>query len=83
MSILEAMSYRMAIVTTPVGGIPSLINDKVNGLLFKPGDKEGLFSAIDLLVNKDIKLKDNTDVVEKYFPCRVADKLTRIYQSLL
>jgi len=39
MSILEAMSYGMAVVSTYVGGIPHLIESGENGLLCEAGDK--------------------------------------------
>ena len=42
MSILEAMSYGMAVVSTYVGGIPHIITDGENGLLCEAGDKMAL-----------------------------------------
>lgn len=42
MSILEAMSYGMAVVSTYVGGIPHIITDGENGLLCEAGDKAAL-----------------------------------------
>lgn len=42
MSILEAMSYGMAVVSTYVGGIPHLITDGGNGLLCAAGDLQRL-----------------------------------------
>lgn len=42
MSILEAMSYGMAVVSTYVGGIPHIIADGENGLLCEAGDKTAL-----------------------------------------
>lgn len=83
LSILEAMSYNMSIITTPVGGIPSLIHHKENGLLFNPGNKVELFNAIQSLINKEIQLSPNYKDVEKYYPQNVANKLSTIYQSLL
>lgn len=46
MSILEAMSYGMAVVSTHVGGIPHIIKDGENGLLCEAGDKEQLRCAV-------------------------------------
>jgi glycosyltransferase involved in cell wall biosynthesis len=46
MALLEAMSYAVVPITTPVGGIPDVVSNGLNGLLHKPGDKEGLFNSI-------------------------------------
>lgn len=42
MSILEAMSYGMAVVSTYAGGIPHLIRNGENGLLCEAGDRNAL-----------------------------------------
>ena len=53
MSILEAMAYGMAVVSTYVGGIPHLITDGENGLLCEAGDKESLKRLLyEILFNK-------------------------------
>lgn len=45
-SLLEAMTYSMPVITTDVGGIPEIVTDKVNGIMFKPRDKNALFEAM-------------------------------------
>jgi glycosyltransferase involved in cell wall biosynthesis len=53
MSILEAMSYCLPIISTPVGGIPELVVDGETGFLVEPGDLQSLFEKItDLVTNK-------------------------------
>lgn len=57
MGILEAMSFKVAIVSTTVGGIPELIQSGENGILIKPGDVEALVRALDdLLSNPENRL---------------------------
>lgn len=46
MSVLEAMAYRLPVITTTVGGIPELITDRAHGWLLEPGDVAGLERAI-------------------------------------
>lgn len=53
MALLEAMAWGLAPVVTPVGGIPAVVTDHVNGLLVEPGDVGGLAVAIAELVGSD------------------------------
>lgn len=46
MSILEAMSYAKPIISTYVGGIPELVREKKDGLLFEAGNINKLAEAI-------------------------------------
>lgn len=54
MSLLEAMSYGLASVSTNAGGIPQIIDSGVNGLRFEAGDVNALsLDIIDLLRDRD------------------------------
>ena len=44
MSLIEGMAYKNVCISTDVGGIPKVINNNVNGVIIKPGDKEKLYS---------------------------------------
>lgn len=44
--LLEAMASGAPVVSTPVGGIPQLIEDKVSGVLVPPADSEQLARAL-------------------------------------
>lgn len=50
MAMLEAMAGGLAPIVTPVGGIPDVVTDGVEGLLVGPGDVEGLAKAVQRLV---------------------------------
>lgn len=86
-SILEAMSYKIPVISTPVGGIPEIITDGENGFLFTPGDKDALYNAIKTLVaNKDLREdmgKKTYQKVHLHFPENVSMKLENVYQELL
>lgn len=87
LSILEAMSYNMAVISTRVGGIPSLVTSGENGVLIESGDKEALHKSLKTFVDEPLTLdnmrKDNSKNVVAYYPESVAKKLTSIYNSLL
>lgn len=53
MSVLEAMSYSLPVITTDVGGIPEMIQNEENGILVKPGDNEAIEKAIKKILEND------------------------------
>lgn len=87
MSILEAMSARLAIITSPVGGIPEVIVSGKNGFLVEPGDVQALSETIKLLAN-DKELRTRVGLAaaesfeEKYCPEAIVPRLHAIYEKL-
>lgn len=85
--ILEAMSSGLAIVTSAVGGIPSVLQNKKNCIFAEPGDSKTLQSSISILKN-DQKLMESMKVtnrkeVEKLYSLRkITGKLENIYNHL-
>jgi len=57
-SVLEAMAYRVPVIATRVGGIPEVIEDRVNGLLITPHDPAALAGAIEeLAISQEKRLQ--------------------------
>ena len=86
-AILEAMSYKHPIISTPVGGIPEIIENGRNGLLVTPGDTKAIANAIRFyIINKD-KISEHGkyafEIVKDFFPQKVFSDLNEIYQTLL
>ena len=84
MSILEAMSYKMVIISTPVGGIPEVVKNGVNGYLVPPGDKSELYnkilSIIDDVDNRMKMGKESYKFSEIFFPNYVEKQLELTYK---
>lgn len=86
-SMLEAMAAGLAVIVTPVGGIPDAVTDGRNGLLIPPKDSEAIFTAIkQLLVNPesvDHMGATNAQAAGAFFSDSIAASLSTLYASLL
>lgn len=49
--VMEASASGLAVVATEVGEIPKIVEDQVTGLLVKPKDSEGIYTALQELIN--------------------------------
>jgi glycosyltransferase involved in cell wall biosynthesis len=85
-SILEAMSYGMPIITSNVGGIPEIVNED-NGIIVEPGNKQQIYEAICSMLNNPslVQIKGNFSLskVKTYLPEMVCSQLTKLYKSLI
>jgi glycosyltransferase involved in cell wall biosynthesis len=86
MVLLEALAHGRAVVATPVGGTPSLVEDGVTGLLVPPGDAQALRAAIDrLLADRDLRRglgeAGRARVTELCSWLRVVDETIAAYQE--
>jgi glycosyltransferase involved in cell wall biosynthesis len=86
-SILEAMSYGLPVITTPVGGITEIVKNNVTGILVNPGNQKQIKEAIDILItNKNLRNEmgqASYRSVVNYFPDKVEKQLQDIYKNLL
>ena len=86
-SILEAMAYCKPILATPVGGIPEIVKHNENGILFRPGDKNGIHKAlIQILNSKEGNVRmgaKSFQFIQSYFPNNVSEKLAALYRKRL
>ena len=87
MSILEAMSYSLPIISTKVGAIPEIVKDRINGFLFEAKNNIALKEIIDLVdKNRDLlnEMGQNSyKMSTQYFPNKVITDLLSVYKELL
>lgn len=85
-SILEAMAHGKAVISTPVGGIPEVVDSHRNGILFPAGDKKEMAHAIDCyLLNPDLLARHGAlgrRKVQPYAADAIAAELLHIYKLL-
>ena len=86
-AILEAMSYSHPVISTPVGGIPEVIENGKNGTLIEPGNTEEIAAAIRHYIEQpaaiDVEGKASHDKIKAFYPEAVFEELEKIYIQLL
>lgn len=88
MSLLECMSYGAVPVVSPVGSIPQVVTDGVNGLLIHTHDSDSIVEAVRRLNEDRTLLKTlghaaRQTIFSQYNPLRYVDELNQIYTLTL
>lgn len=89
LALVEAMAYGCPIVATPVGGIPELIQDGVNGLLCPPKDAAGLAAKLCLLIADPVLRQQLGAAARRSYeqspfqPAALCDHFIAIYRDVL
>lgn len=88
--ISEALANGLIIISTPVGGIPEVIEDGVNGYLTEDYSENALFEKIiechkDLKTGKVRRILENAEksFQEHHSPLKVTGQLVQYYQHVL
>lgn len=85
-SLLEAMSMQLAVISTLHAGIPDAITDNVNGLLIDEKDNIGLTTAIEKLISdeglrKRLGEAARQTVLNRFTNSETNRKLTEVYRA--
>jgi glycosyltransferase involved in cell wall biosynthesis len=70
--LVEAMAMKLPVISTPISGIPELIENAVNGLLIPPQNPSSLAIALETLLN-DAELRIRLGEAARQTVCRHFD----------
>ena len=88
LSVLEAMSAGLPVVSTDVGGVSEAVVDGKTGLLVSPGDLEGFTASVERLIS-DSALRQEMGMAgyRRYVDCfqvdRFREEMRAVYQHYL
>jgi N-acetyl-alpha-D-glucosaminyl L-malate synthase BshA len=88
LAALEAMACRVPAIATRIGGVPELINDGVNGMLFDVGDVDAMSTAaIELLKDterhKAMSAAARKTAQDKFCSTRIIPVYEQYYERVL
>ena len=66
MGVLDAWAYGVPCVMTPVGGLPDIVTEGENGLLFPIGDDSALANQLSKMMSDDALRKRVVEETDKY-----------------
>jgi len=86
-SMIEAMAFGLAVITTPVGGIKDFFEEGKMGFVTDAEEPGEISEKITILFNDPVKLKEISDynhqyASEKFASRKVAEKLDDIYLEI-
>lgn len=87
LSVLEAMSYGVPIITTPVGCLPEFLENKKSAMIFNHGEVKEMADAMEFLINNPIQRevmghKCLKIISENFTLEKVSKKLDSIYTAI-
>lgn len=88
MVVLEAWAHAINVVTTPVGGLPDVLEEGRNALTFDFGDWQGLATQLERLITdsalrKEMAAYSRQFVAQRFSLESINQQLEEIYTSLL
>lgn len=87
-SVLEGLSMGLPVIASNVGGLPELVEDGVNGLIFEIGNADDLSEKILYLINNPDKRREmgkraREKIEREHNPELFYERTVAIYQSLI
>jgi glycosyltransferase involved in cell wall biosynthesis len=87
-SLIEAMSAGLVIIASKVGGIPEIVTEGFNGLLFNSNDITSLIAALEkVIADKELRIRlsgnGRSFALRNFHPAEIGQKTIEYYSSLL
>lgn len=87
MVLIEAMAMGKPVIATTMGGIPEIVDDKVNGILVPPQDPDAISQAIaryieDGAFSRKVALEGRTMVEQKFSDQAMGDNFKNLLKNL-
>jgi len=86
LAVIEAAAYGLGVLGSRIGGIPELVREGKTGLLFEPGDFEGLANTMRDLASGQLVLEDlasqSWDLAQSHTVDRMVDDYVSYYERL-
>jgi glycosyltransferase involved in cell wall biosynthesis len=84
-ALLEAMSHSLPVITTPVGGIPEVVENDRNGLMVPPGDVDAIEAALERLLQSPdererLGAAARATIAERYSLESTIERLAALYR---
>lgn len=87
LSLLEAMAFGLPMIGPRAKGIPELIEDGVDGIIFEPDDVEGLAGAMMRLMENETLRREMSEAAirnaNEHRIDKIGDQLEAIYQAAI
>lgn len=84
---IETAAYGLAVVASRIGGLPELVDEGRNGLLFEPGDADGLAAIMSGLIDGNVTLPDiataSAELAQQHSITRMVDAYLDCYEDVL
>lgn len=87
-SLMEAMACELPVVTTPVTGIPDLVEHEITGLMVEPGDATSLADALERLSDDrglaaDLGRRGREHVLNEFEISRSAAQMATFFREVI
>jgi glycosyltransferase involved in cell wall biosynthesis len=84
---IEAAAYGLAVVASRIGGLPELVDEGRSGLLFEPGDADGLAAIMCRLMDGNVTLPDiaiaSGELAHQHSITHMVDAYLDCYEAVL